>query len=126
MTMDFSELMERFRNKEFAFVFDCIDDVEEFTQIAHIHASADYTTIFLMDSKKESSFSEYVVSAYELGNHIFFIGSLDFLGSVEDMSKYYFNYPLWHWQDIRKYIYDLCEPNITGIDSTEYFQILCS
>ena len=117
----FKDLMDDFRNKELAIVFEDRDDVENLLKLADLDPESD----LVKGMNQMISFSKTVERTFDK-HKVFFIGSLNFLGAVEDVGHYQFNYPVGTWKRITRGITVLAMPNVEEIQEEEYFQVLTS
>lgn len=113
--MTFKEIMTDLKNQKIALYLESEQDVDELVYLAHEYP--ENNVVDMCDGK--GSFSDYVEGAYaKFSHHVYFYGSLDFIGSVATLRYYGFNYPIVYWHDVIEV------ERKSELDKTQYFEIL--
>lgn len=115
--MTFRSLMSSLCNKEFALYFNSVEEVEQLKMFAKKYPDIDMVPWH----DGETQFSKFVNVMFsgKFKHHVYFLGNLNWLGSVRGLGEYNFDYPVVYWKDIIDNIEDEAE-----IDENQYFEVL--
>lgn len=113
--MTFKEIMTDLKNQKIAL---CLESEQDFDELVYL--AQEYPEDNIVDAYGgKGSFSDYVKDAYgKFSHHVYFYGSLGFIGSVTDLDAYRFNYPVVYWHDVIEV------ERKSELDETQYFEIL--
>ena len=113
--MTFKEIMSGLKNQKIALYIDSEQDFDELMYLAQKYPEDDIVDMYV----GKGLFSDYVKEHYiKFSHHVYFYGSLDFIGSVNDLDAYQFNYPVVSWHDVIE------TEKEKELDEVEYFHVL--
>lgn len=113
--MTFKEIMTDLKNQKIALYLESEQDFDELMYLAQEYPEDNIVDVY----GGKGPFSDYVKDAYaKFSHHVYFYGSLDFVGSVATLDNYQFNYPVVSWHDVIEVEKE------QELNEIEYFQVL--